>query len=67
METQAESAFLAQPEVAELEALGHRFTSTDDIGAATGIVFLPDGQVQAVAEPTRRGGGSAMVENPAAP
>jgi gamma-glutamyltranspeptidase/glutathione hydrolase len=41
------------------------FTSTPEIGAATGIAFLPDETVQAAAEPTRRGGGSALVENPA--
>jgi len=34
------------------------------IGAAMGITFLPDGTVQAAAEPFRRGGGSALVENP---
>jgi gamma-glutamyltranspeptidase/glutathione hydrolase len=35
-----------------------------EIGAATGIAFLPGGVVEAAAEPTRRGGGSAVVENP---
>jgi gamma-glutamyltranspeptidase/glutathione hydrolase len=44
---------------------GHTFASTSEIGAATGIAFLPGGVVQAAAEPTRRGGGSAMVESPA--
>jgi gamma-glutamyltranspeptidase/glutathione hydrolase len=44
---------------------GHTFATTPEIGAATGIAFLPGGLVQAAAEPTRRGGGSAMVENPA--
>jgi len=43
---------------------GHRFTTTAEIGAATGIAFLPEGVVVAAAEPTRRGGGSALVENP---
>ena len=38
-------AAIVQPEPAE-------------IGAATGIRFLPDGRQQAVAEPTRRGGGA---------
>jgi gamma-glutamyltranspeptidase/glutathione hydrolase len=50
-----------------LGARGHLFTTVGEIGAATGIAFLPGGLVQAAAEPTRRGGGSAMVENPVAP
>jgi gamma-glutamyltranspeptidase/glutathione hydrolase len=40
-------------------------TSVSEIGAATGIAFLPSGFLQAVAEPVRRGGGSAMVAAPA--
>jgi gamma-glutamyltranspeptidase / glutathione hydrolase len=44
---------------------GHTFSSVSEIGAATGIAFLAGGLVQAAAEPTRRGGGSAMVEEPA--
>jgi gamma-glutamyltranspeptidase/glutathione hydrolase len=60
---QAEPAFLSSPQAAALEALGHQFTeaTTGEIGAATGIEFKPGGRMQAVAEPTRRGGGSAMV------
>jgi gamma-glutamyltranspeptidase/glutathione hydrolase len=50
-----------------LGARGHLFTTVGEIGAATGIAFLPGGLVQAAAEPTRRGGGSAMVENPLTP
>jgi gamma-glutamyltranspeptidase / glutathione hydrolase len=34
-------------------------------GDATGIAFLPGGRFQAVAEPVRLGGGSAMVVKPA--
>ena len=34
------------------------------IGNATGIQFLPGGKFQAVAEPVRLGGGSALVVNP---
>ena len=34
------------------------------IGNATGIDLLPGGRFQAVAEPTRRGGGSALVVDP---
>jgi gamma-glutamyltranspeptidase/glutathione hydrolase len=43
---------------------GHVFSPNPEIGAATGIRFLDTGQQQAVAEPTRRGGGSAMVVRP---
>jgi gamma-glutamyltranspeptidase/glutathione hydrolase len=66
--TSAEPAFLNTPEAAVLESEhGQSFTSTPEIGAATGIAFLPGGPggtVQAAAEPVRRGGGSALVENP---
>jgi gamma-glutamyltranspeptidase/glutathione hydrolase len=58
--TQAEPAFLARYGPA-LEALGHRFTANPEIGAATGIEFLPGGLQLAAAEPVRRGGGSAGV------
>ncbi|KQR15971.1 gamma-glutamyltransferase [Cellulomonas sp. Leaf334] len=44
-----------------LQALGHTFADNPEIGAATGIEFLDGGAMQAVAEPTRRGGGSAAV------
>ena len=59
----AEPAFRTAWET-PLFARGHRFTTTAEIGAATGIAFLPGGVVVAAAEPTRRGGGSALVENP---
>ena len=58
--TQAEPAFLTRYGPA-LEALGHRFTANPEIGAATGIEFLPGGLQLAAAEPVRRGGGSAGV------
>jgi gamma-glutamyltranspeptidase / glutathione hydrolase len=66
--TPAEPAFIAQDGSA-LEAKGHSFSVVTpnppaEIGAATGIRFLPGGRQQAVAEPTRRGGGSAMVVRP---
>jgi gamma-glutamyltranspeptidase/glutathione hydrolase len=61
--TAAEPAFRASSEAA-LAARGHSFTTTAEIGAATGIEFLPGGGVIAAAEPVRRGGGSAMVESP---
>ncbi len=51
-----------------LEPLGHSlvpsgdaFTSAAEIGAATAIEFGPRGKLTAVSEPTRRGGGSALV------
>ncbi len=40
---------------------GDAFTSQAQIGAATGIEFRRNGRVIAVAEPVRRGGGSALV------
>ena len=57
---------------AALTPYGHVFapagapgSSAAEIGAATAIEFGPRGQLTAVAEPTRRGGGSAMVVSPA--
>jgi gamma-glutamyltranspeptidase/glutathione hydrolase len=65
--TVAEPAFVDSPEGHSLAAdYGHVFTSTPttEIGAVTGIEFLGGGRVLAAAEPQRRGGGSAMVEEP---
>jgi gamma-glutamyltranspeptidase/glutathione hydrolase len=63
--TLAEPAFVGSPEGQALVAqYGHRFSTTSEIGAATGIELLADGRVLAAAEPVRRGGGSAMVEQP---
>jgi gamma-glutamyltranspeptidase/glutathione hydrolase len=63
--TVAEPAFVGSPEGQALAAqYGHRFSETAEIGAATGIELLGDGRVLAAAEPVRRGGGSAMVEEP---
>ncbi|MGP4002622.1 gamma-glutamyltransferase [Streptomyces sp. 8N706] len=66
--TEAEPAFLDSPERKELEGIGHRFvpapttfTPSPEIGAVAALEFLPEGKVSAVAEPKRRGGGSAMV------
>ena len=58
--TDAEPAFI-EAYGAALEALGHGFTPVEEIGAATGIEFLPDGFLLAAAEAERRGGGSAGV------
>jgi gamma-glutamyltranspeptidase/glutathione hydrolase len=62
---QAEPAFLESQEAKELMALGHAFTTTPEIGAATGVEFRHDGRMVAAAEPVRRGGGSAAVVKPA--
>ncbi|MFG1703688.1 gamma-glutamyltransferase family protein [Nonomuraea sp. M3C6] len=62
-QTQAEPAFLAKYQ-AELEARGHSFAPNPEIGAATALEFLGRGRVQSVAEPVRRGGGSALVVTP---
>lgn len=69
----AEQAFIDSPSGKVLAAkYGHTFaaagapgTSAAEIGAATAIEFHRDGRVTAVAEPERRGGGSAMVVKPA--
>ena len=58
--TQAEPGF----RTTELERLGHRFVPTTEIGAVTGVALLGGGRFQAVAEPVRRGGGSALVLTP---
>ena len=63
--TAAEPAFISSPEgQALVTRFGHGFSTTAEIGAATGIEFLGGGRVLAAAEPQRRGGGSAMVEEP---
>ncbi|HUR04850.1 MAG TPA: gamma-glutamyltransferase [Nonomuraea sp.] len=62
-QTLAEQAFLDKYR-AELEARGHKLALTTEIGAATALEFLGRGKVQAVAEPVRRGGGSALVVRP---
>ena len=59
----AEPAFRSAYEAA-LVTRGHRFSTSAEIGAATGIEFLADGRVLAAAEPVRRGGGSAAVVEP---
>lgn len=61
---QAEPAFSSSPVGQALTAKGHVFSAVAEIGAATAIEFGRHGFVTAVAEPTRRGGGSAMVARP---
>jgi gamma-glutamyltranspeptidase/glutathione hydrolase len=63
--TVAEPAFVSSAEGQALAAQYLQpFSTTAEIGAATGIEFLGNGVVRAAAEPTRRGAGSAMVEDP---
>ncbi|SCL31300.1 gamma-glutamyltransferase [Micromonospora inyonensis] len=57
----AEPAFSSSPEGQALAVLGHRYTPSAEIGAATGIEFLGGGRLLAAAEPARRGGGAAAV------
>ena len=51
----------------DLVPSGDAFSSAAEIGAATAIEIGPDGKLTAVAEPTRRGGGSALVVKPVKP
>lgn len=62
--TTVEAGFETSPLAKSLEALGHRWTRTGEIGAVTAVGFAPGGGLIAVAEPTRRGGGSAGVLQP---
>lgn len=51
----------------ELGEMGHAFTpdkKAHGVGSVTAIEFLPGHKVRAVGEPTRRGGGTAMVQYP---
>ncbi len=59
----AEPAFLRTEVSDELEDLGHSFEEIEELGTVAGIEFLSGGRVRAVAEPVRRGGGSAAVEH----
>jgi gamma-glutamyltranspeptidase/glutathione hydrolase len=60
----AEPGFVDSPEGIALAGLGHTYTGTAEIGAATGIELLGDGRLLAAAEPVRRGGGAAAVVRP---
>jgi gamma-glutamyltranspeptidase/glutathione hydrolase len=62
-DVQAEPGF----DASGLMAYGHTFVAPPapgEIGAATGIEIGSDGGLTAVAEPVRRGGGSAGVVDP---
>ncbi|WP_073948701.1 gamma-glutamyltransferase [Streptomyces kebangsaanensis] len=63
--TELEPGLYDSPSRKRLEAIGHSFRLTPEIGAATGVQRLPDGRWRAAAEKVRRGGGSAMVVRPA--
>ncbi|MFP3987057.1 gamma-glutamyltransferase [Streptomyces sp. E11-3] len=62
--TNLEPGLYDSPLRAELEALGHAFQRTSEIGAATGVQRMADGRWLAAAEKVRRGGGSARVVYP---
>jgi gamma-glutamyltranspeptidase/glutathione hydrolase len=67
--TTAEPAFISQYGSELQSRFGQQFTSTagtstPEIGAATGVEFLPNGKLEAAAEPVRRGGGDAEVVHP---
>ncbi|NUR90604.1 MAG: gamma-glutamyltransferase, partial [Nonomuraea sp.] len=63
-QSEAEQAFIDQYGKQLTDEHGQSFKLNPEIGAATGLEFLGHGKVQAAAEPTRRGGGSALVVNP---
>jgi gamma-glutamyltranspeptidase/glutathione hydrolase len=63
--TEAEQAFIDSYGSELSSRFGQSFRLNPQIGAATGVEFLPDGELQAAAEPVRRGGGSAQVVCPA--
>jgi gamma-glutamyltranspeptidase/glutathione hydrolase len=61
--TAAEAAFRTQYG-SGLAAKGHTLADSAEIGAVTGIEFLPGGRMLAAAEPVRRGGGAAQTVSP---
>ncbi|HLT85173.1 MAG TPA: gamma-glutamyltransferase [Phototrophicaceae bacterium] len=65
--TQAEAGIRDTALGAALLARGHQLDPVDYLGNVTGVAFLPDGRLQAAAEPVRARGGSAMVVRPAGP
>jgi gamma-glutamyltranspeptidase/glutathione hydrolase len=62
--TQVDSGFELSEVGQAMAAMGHIFEPAAEIGAATGVQLNPDGTILAAAEPTRRGGGAAMVVTP---
>ncbi|MEV0480872.1 gamma-glutamyltransferase [Streptomyces sp. NPDC050508] len=63
--TELEPALYNSDLKTQLQAIGHSFTLNPEIGAATGVQRLPNGEWLAAAEKVRRGGGSAAVVDPA--
>jgi gamma-glutamyltranspeptidase / glutathione hydrolase len=64
--TQAEPGFISAYGGVLTSRFGQSFSSTPEIGAATGIEFLGHGRLLAAAEPVRRGSGDAEVVCPGA-
>ncbi|MES2895101.1 MAG: gamma-glutamyltransferase [Pseudomonadota bacterium] len=64
--TSVEPGFTEGAQAKALEQFGHRWEDRpEEIGAASAIVFHPDGAVTAVSEGTRHGVGTALVQRPA--
>ena len=62
--TQAEAGIHGTELQDALEARNHTINRAGTLGNVTGVAFLPDGRMQAAAEPERIGGGSAVVLRP---
>jgi gamma-glutamyltranspeptidase/glutathione hydrolase len=64
--TNAEPLFVTQYGAELTSRFGQTIASTgsSEIGAVTGVEFLPNGDLEAAAEPVRRGGGDAEVVCP---
>ena len=62
--TQAEPAFIDAYGRELSDRFGQTFSSTPEIGNATGVEIRPNGTLVAAAEPVRRGGGDAEVVHP---
>lgn len=62
--TQLEPTLADGPVGDRLRSLGHSTTKVDRLGNATGIRIHDRDDLEAAAEPTRSGGGSAMVVSP---
>jgi gamma-glutamyltranspeptidase/glutathione hydrolase len=59
--TQVDGGFEQRAIAQALAEMGHVLEPVPEIGAAAGLIVRPDGSILAAAEPTRRGGGTAMV------
>ncbi len=62
---QAEPAIATGTLGTALRGMGHVIAAAPEIGAVTAIHLFGDGRMTVAAEPSRRGGGSAMVLHPA--